>query len=91
MRWIKQFLLCLTVTLLLSGCATAPSEGLAVRTITVRSPVCPPLAVYPATVQSRVADSLDHMPRDDPLGVMIVDYGQLRAALRAACASKRTS
>ena len=89
MPWLKPLLICLTAPLLLTACVTASSSP-ALRTITVRRPVCPVLKTYPSDAQSRVAEALDHMARDNPVAGMIVDYGQLRAALRAACRNTGT-
>ena len=77
---------CLIALLLLTGCATGNSEPVT-RTVVTRRPVCPRLVDYTAEMQRRAADELEYMPRDDPVGSMIVDYGRLRAALRAACKS----
>lgn len=85
MRWMKPALLCLIAPLLLTACVGQASEPPLPRIVTVRRPVCPPLKIYQADAQRRAADTLQNLPRDDPLGDMIVDYGQLRAALRAAC------
>ena len=79
-------MLCLIVMQLLAGCATVSSRP--VRTVVVARPICPPLKPYSAAMQAATADGLDHLPRDDPIATMIVDYGQLRAALRAACKRK---
>lgn len=59
---------------LLAGCATVVSE-----------PYCPALAQYPPALQARAADELDRLPPDAALRVLIADYGELRARLRAGC------
>ena len=88
MRWSVQLTMCLIAALSLGGCAAAPSEPAASRIVTVARAVCPGLVAYSVDAQGRVADAIEHRPRDDPVAGMIEDYGRLRAALRAACKDK---
>lgn len=68
----------IAATALLTGCATAVSDG----------PVCPALAQYPPEVQRQAATEINALPPDAALVRMIEDYGELRARLRAACSRR---
>lgn len=62
---------------LLSGCGVASSN--------VRPAPCDWLVSYQSSAQMRAADELASLPRDAALRVLIEDYGELRARLRAWC------
>lgn len=63
---------------LLGGCGMGSSD--------VRPAMCGWLAEYPPAFQARAADELDRLGEGTALGVLIDDYGELRARIRAACA-----
>jgi hypothetical protein len=44
---------------------------------------CPVPVVYAAATMGRAADELEALPPGSTLGVMLADYGRLRAAARA--------
>jgi hypothetical protein len=60
-------------TALLAGCATATSERL----------VCPQVKTYERGFLARVADEMETLPADSATVVVVGDYGELRARLRA--------
>jgi hypothetical protein len=47
--------------------------------------MCGWLVEYPRAMQMRAADELDALPIGASLRVLIEDYGELRARIRAAC------
>jgi len=59
------------LTMLLSGCKTAPSSG------------CVPLVPYSAAFQQQVAKELPTAGRN--VQQLVVDYGKTRDAIRAVC------
>jgi hypothetical protein len=48
---------------------------------------CPPVPAYSDAFQARLAEEVHALPPDSALGRAIVDYGRLRAQLRA-CAGQ---
>ena len=50
---------------------------------------CLPLKPYTAGFQAQAAAELAKLPPEDPLGMMIVDYGAMRGADRACLSSTR--
>ncbi|MDG4721576.1 hypothetical protein [Thalassospira aquimaris] len=58
---------------LLTGCATASSD----------QSVCPVPVEYSAEFQNRLADELEALPAGSALEQAIIDYGRVRAELRA--------
>ncbi len=56
---------------LLSGCATARSNG------------CPPLVAYPREFTARAASEYGRLPQASALKTLITDYGKMRDACRA--------
>jgi PBP1b-binding outer membrane lipoprotein LpoB len=62
----------LTASLLLSGCATAPSEV-----------VCPIPKDYSLEIQRQAANELESLPVNSVVASMISDYGVVREELRA--------
>lgn len=66
--------------LVLAACATHPAPAPVVTHLQ-----CLPMADYPADVQRAQAAALRALPAGSPLGRLVVDYGRLRAANRAAC------
>jgi hypothetical protein len=65
---------------LLTGCATGASD--------VRPAMCGWLVTYAPALQARAANELDALPDGAALRVLVDDYGELRARIRAACASR---
>lgn len=65
--------LLLTATLWLSACVTAPSEP----------SVCPHPVEYSPEFQARLADELMALPNNSAMVRAMIDYGRLRAELRA--------
>ncbi len=63
----------LIVPVLLTGCATASSDGV----------VCPVIVEYSPDFQARLADELAALPDNAALGQAMIDYGRVRAELRA--------
>ena len=61
------------ISSLLAGCAT---------TYTSTHTSSPPLRTYSTQTRLRAADTLAKLPSDDPLVLMMGDYGNLRRALR---------
>ena len=70
----------IAATALLTGCATGGSD--------VRPAMCGWLVRYPPALQQRAADELDALPPDSTLRVLVEDYGELRARIRAACGAR---
>lgn len=68
----------ITTLALLASCASAPAPP---PTITV----CPALVTYSAADQAKAGAELKALPPGDVLARFIVDYGQLRAQVRAGC------
>lgn len=64
----------LTLTLWLSGCATAGSESV---------PACPPVVAYSRTDQARAADEIAALPDGAVIVRMLSDYAVLRDQARA--------
>lgn len=64
---------------LLTGCGTVSSEP--------RPAMCDWLVAYSPSIQQRAATELDALPPASALRVLVDDYGELRARIRAACAS----
>ena len=62
---------------LLTGCATGASD--------VRPAMCGWLVAYTPAMQARAADELNALPAGSALRVLVDDYGELRARIRAAC------
>lgn len=62
---------------LLGGCGTASSD--------IRPAMCGWVAEYAPAMQVRAAEELDAMPPESALRVLVEDYGELRARIRAAC------
>lgn len=50
--------------------------------------VCPTLRSYDATFEKQAAQQLAALPPDDPLVVMMSDYGALRQSIRACEVSR---
>ncbi len=71
---MRLFMPLIPVGMLLAGCATAGSDPAA---------VCPPVVDYAPDVQARVAGEMEVASADAAWPDMIVDYGVLRAAVRA--------
>lgn len=65
--------------LALTACAHAPAPPPTTRT------ACLPMAEYSRAEQDKAADELEALPSNSQVGRMVVDYGTLRAANRAAC------
>jgi len=63
---------------LLTGCATGGSD--------IRPAMCGWLVSYAPAFQKRAAEELDALPASAALRVLVEDYGELRARIRAACA-----
>ena len=63
---------------LLTGCATGGSD--------VRPAMCGWMVTYAPAMQARAAEELDALPVGSVLRVLVDDYGELRARIRAACA-----
>ena len=63
---------------LLTGCATGGSD--------VRPAMCGWLVAYAPGFQKRAAEELEALPDNAVLRILIDDYGELRARIRAACA-----
>jgi hypothetical protein len=61
-------------TLSLTGCATAPSR---------QSVVCPPVAAYDRTFQTRLANEIQRLPTGTALEQAMLDYARLRDQARA--------
>lgn len=47
--------------------------------------MCGWVAEYAPAMQVRAAEELDAMPPESALRVLVEDYGELRARIRAAC------
>lgn len=47
---------------------------------------CPPVPDYDRAFQARLAEEVHALPPDSALGRALVDYGRLRAELRACAA-----
>lgn len=47
--------------------------------------MCGWIAEYPPGMQARAAEEIDALPDGSALRVLIEDYGELRARIRAAC------
>lgn len=62
---------------LLTGCAMGASD--------VRPAMCDWLRVYSRDFQARAAGELGALPTSAALRVLVDDYGELRARIRAAC------
>lgn len=62
----------LTASLLLSGCATVPSEV-----------ICPIPKEYSFEIQRQAADELKSLPTNSVVASMLSDYGVVREELRA--------
>jgi hypothetical protein len=62
------------------GCATGAPPPVLTHT------TCLPMADYSRAEQDKAADELQALPSGSQVGKMVVDYGQMRAANRAACA-----
>ena len=65
---------------LLAGCATAPSETVA---------ICPPVAAYDGATLRQAARELEALPEGSALAGLVQDCALLRARLRAACPPAR--
>ena len=71
---MKLLQACLVASLLLlSGCASAPSD----------ISVCPRVSEYSDAFLDRAADELDALPEGSAIAQMVEDYGRERAMLRA--------
>lgn len=80
----------LLACLLLAGCATAPQTATISAepvTQTVAKTICPPIISYTQVQESALAAAIKMLPADSPLVGAMVDYGQLRATIRACTAS----
>lgn len=64
----------LTLTLSLTGCATAGSEAV---------PTCPPVVAYSRADQARAADEIAALPESAVVVRMLSDYAVLRDQARA--------
>lgn len=62
---------------LLASCTTASSD--------LRPAICDWLVEYSPAMQTRAAAELDALPAGSALRVLVDDYGELRARIRAAC------
>lgn len=69
---MRLLVLLLTLTILLGACVTTSSE-----------PTCPREKVYTPQFQERLADQLITLPPGSPVVTAMIDYGDLRAQVRA--------
>jgi hypothetical protein len=65
---------------LLAGCATGGSD--------IRWAACGWLKDYTPELQSRAAEELSRLAPGAAVAHLVDDYGELRARLRAACATR---
>ena len=74
-------MLAMAGSLSLAGCATMPP------TPTVATRVCIPVVEYTPAQEQALAIALEDLAGGSPLVTAMTDYGAMRAAARAACAS----
>lgn len=72
--WPRSLLL--IAATLLAGCATATSDP---------TVLCPALTAYTPAQQIAAAAEIEALPAGSQIGSMVVDYGDLRRRIRAAC------